>query len=111
MSDLLPSIWEWGKENGPFAAMLVLSNAFWVWFLLRLRKEGKATYKELSALVGEKEDALAAEKDARREEALSLQAKGYESISKLVQLMDRVEEVLKRVESSMLVCLRNQRRE
>ena len=109
--DLIAHIAKWAGEqlNGPMAALLIISNAWWIWFVLRLRKEAKATNKELVDTIVKKEEAINAEKDARREEALNLQSKGYESIQKLVQLMDRVEDALGRVEKVMIGCMKHAR--
>lgn len=108
---IISQIAKWALENlnGPMAALLVSSNAWWIWFVLRLRKETKAANGEFIATIVEKEKSINAEKDARREEALNLQSKGYESISKLVTLMDRVEGALVRVEKTMVRCMRNDR--
>ncbi len=109
--DLISLIAEWaGKNlNGPMAVLLIVSNAWWIWFVLRLRKEHKATNKEFVDALVEKEKAVNDEKDARRKEALNLQGKSYESISSLVTLMDKVEAALVRVDGSMVGCMKNQR--
>lgn len=98
--DLISFIASWaGKNlNGPMAVLLIVSNAWWIWFVLRLRKEGKATTKEFVEALVKKEEAINNEKDARREEALTLQSKGYESIQALTLLIEKVENALTRID-------------
>lgn len=107
--DLISFIAKWAAKNlnGPMAVLLIISNAWWIWFVLRLRKEGKATIKEFVDALELREKAVNDEKDARRKEALDLQSKGYESIGKLAQLMDRIEDLLKRLEGAMVNCMKH----
>lgn len=108
LETLILSVWEYVQAAGTWAVISFLSNGLWLWLMIRLRKETKEQYDELSGIIGEKEKALQDEKDARREEALKLQAASYESLARLVTLMERTDEALRKIEGTMLGCLKFQ---
>lgn len=90
---MLDKAFTYVMTQGPWAVVCLALG--WLW--LRTRKEAMSSIKELSGLVAEKEGEIRGIEEARRKEALELQAKSYETISQLVQLMDKVREVLDRV--------------
>jgi len=106
VSDFLQTIWTYAVGEGPWAVVTVLSNGVWLYLLLKFRNEVKLSNSEMVALIAEKEKELSAEKDARREEALAIQKQGYATLAQLVQLMDRTEDTLSRVEKGMILCSR-----
>ena len=108
LETLILSVWEYVKSAGTWAVIAFLSNGLWIWLFIRIRKESKETYDELSGIIGEKEKALQDEKDARREEALQLQGASYESLAKLVTLMEKNDETLKKIDGTMLGCIKFQ---
>ena len=112
LETLILSFWEYAQEAGTWAVICFITNAFWIsagsWLIIRLRKEAKEQYDILSGIIAKKEANLQKEKDDRREEALKLQAAGYESLSELVKLMERNETALGKLDTSMLNCIRFQ---
>jgi hypothetical protein len=86
--------------QGPWAVACI--GLVWVW--LRTRKEAKESVDALVKELGVVRDALQHEKDARREEALVLQAKSGESLMQLAVLMEKVDDHLKRTEAVLVKC-------